>query len=167
MSIQKYKEKILELQEKVDYLEKEMNKEIQIMFWRKFCKITDIDFVIADIVYKSHYSYFEYRKWNAQLIINDKKYDGFRLNIYNDYNIYKSGKSLTIKYTNSIKDIFKRYSTIALLDQLFNYIYKYSNVLQNTEYLSNLISVRTFMLCSQKIFPPNVSKIISNKILFF
>ena len=44
MSIVEYKKKIKELKKNVEYLEKEMNKEIQIMFWRKFCKLVDIDF---------------------------------------------------------------------------------------------------------------------------
>lgn len=170
MSIAEYKEKIKELNKKIEYLEKERNKEIQIMFWRKFCKLVDIDFNVADIKFNVSRYYFDYRNYNAYLNIRGcDKYDGFRLTVDRDLHVIKneSDKRIYIKYTFSIKDVFKSYSTIEQLDKLFIYIYKYSQILQNTSYLSNFISNNMFILCAQKIFPKNITQIISKKIKFF
>jgi len=169
MSIVEYKKKIKELQKNVEYLEKEMNKEIQIMFWRKFCKLVDIDFNVSYVKFSnvSRY-YFEYIKYNAYLYIQGRdKYDGFSLTVDCDLYVIKteSNKRINIKYTNSIKDIFKSYSTIEQLDKLFIYIYKYSQILQNTSYLSNFIIARTFYLSCT--LPPTIKNIIIKKILFF
>ena len=168
MSIAEYKEKIKELNKKIEYLEKERNIEIQIMFWRKFCKIVDIDFNVSDIKFNVSGYYFVYRNCNAYLNIRGcDKYDGFRLTVDRDLHVIKneSDKRINIKYTNSIKDIFKSYSTIEQLDKLFIYIYKYSQILQNTSYLSNLIIARTFYLSCT--LPPTIKNIIIKKILFF
>jgi len=172
MSIAEYKEKIKELNKKIEYLEKERNKEIQIMFWRKFCKIVDIDFNVKNIKFNNYDNTrydFTYCKCNAYLHTRDGKYNGFHLGEGHDLSIQKdvSYKRINIKYTFSIKDVFKSYSTIEQLDKLFIYIYKYSQILQNTSYLSNLISNNMFILCSHKIFPKNVAQIISKKIFFF
>jgi hypothetical protein len=177
------KNKINDIENKISKLKKKLDREVAIVFWRKYTEILNIPFDIKNIGDE------EFRCDAYYKIITDKKYyikshvnssDNYFSEFYiptsggnNDYivSIRRREKHLHFKFSNkpiepglqNLVNTMKSSITHDKLEKLAIYISKYKQMLKSTPYLTHIDSALTFY--SLNLFPKPISKLIFQKCL--
>jgi len=173
MNVAECRSRIKELESRLKKLESDVKREKSITFWRKFCKLFQLDFNLSNIEFEHAVTKYKIGNYTitAYIYITDTyEYTGFAIfyDEYDGFKIYSDNGKIGMCYPTRLKSddtfyVIRNYSTVTNLDNICRYITNYSKVLESTNYLPHITALRTFLLCNLKtnIFPKNITTIIS------